>query len=89
MRHSQLVESHVRAILVSKKVTDEGEIIPYHPTELKVGVDIEGEVDNILFLWPATVIHKIDEESPFYHLNAQVRRLVWKCKMVLVKCTVA
>ena len=74
MRHSQLVESHVRAILVSKKVTDEGEIIPYHPTELKVGVDIEGEVDNILFLWPATVIHKIDEESPFYHLNAQVKR---------------
>ena len=72
MRHSQLVESHVRAILVSKKVTDEGEIIPYHPTELKVGVDIDGEVDTILFLWPATVIHKIDEESPFYHLNAQV-----------------
>ena len=57
MRHSQLVESHVRAILVSTKVTDEGEIIPYHPTELKVGVDIEGEVDNILFLWPATVFH--------------------------------
>jgi hypothetical protein len=54
-------------------VTEEGEIIPYHPTELKVGVDIEGEVDNILFLWPATVIHKIDEESPFYRLNAQVR----------------
>ena len=73
MRQSQLVESHVRAILVSKKVTDEGEIIPYHPTELKVGVDIEGEVDNILFLWPATVIHKIDEESPLYRLNAQVR----------------
>ena len=72
MRHSQLVESHVRAILVSKKITDEGEIIPYNPTELKVGVDIEGEVDNILFLWPATVIHKIDEDSPFYHLNAQV-----------------
>ena len=72
MRHSQLVESHVRAILVSKKVTDEGEIIPYHPTELKVGVDIDGEVDTILFLWPATVIHKIDEESPFHHLNAQV-----------------
>ncbi len=54
-------------------MTEEGEIIPYHPTELKVGVDIEGEVDNILFLWPATVIHKIDEESPFYRLNAQVR----------------
>jgi hypothetical protein len=40
MRQSQLVESHVRAILVSKKVTDEGEIIPYHPTELKVGADL-------------------------------------------------
>ena len=75
MRQSQLVESHVRAIVVSKKVTEEGEVIPYHPTELKVGVDMEGEVDNILFLWPATVIHKIDEESPLYRLNAQVRLL--------------
>ena len=36
MRYSQLVEAHVRAILITKKVTDEGEVIPYYQTELKV-----------------------------------------------------
>ncbi len=30
MRSSHLVECHVRAILISRKVTEEGEIIPYH-----------------------------------------------------------
>ncbi len=36
MRYSQLVEAHVRAILITKKVTDAGEVIPYYQTELKV-----------------------------------------------------
>ena len=36
MRHSTLVEAHVRAILISKRVTDEGEVMPYFQTELDV-----------------------------------------------------
>ena len=36
MRLSSLVEAHVRAILISKKVTREGEVIPYAQTELTV-----------------------------------------------------
>jgi potassium inwardly-rectifying channel subfamily J len=36
MRNSSLVEAHVRAILISKRVTEEGEVQPYHQTELKV-----------------------------------------------------
>ena len=36
MRHSTLVEAHVRAILISKRVTEEGEIMPYFQTELSV-----------------------------------------------------
>ena len=36
MRHSTLVEAHVRAILISKRVTEEGEVMPYFQTELDV-----------------------------------------------------
>ena len=46
MRLSSLVEAHVRAILISKKVTREGEVIPYAQTELTVGTDSEGEEDK-------------------------------------------
>ena len=44
MRLSSLVEAHVRAILISKKVTREGEVIPYAQTELTVSssADITG-----------------------------------------------
>jgi len=39
MRHSTLVEAHVRAILISKRVTEEGEIMPYFQTELSVSIE--------------------------------------------------
>ena len=39
MRESSLVEAHVRAILISKKVTQEGEVMPYSQTELSVSVN--------------------------------------------------
>ena len=36
MRQSSLVEAHVRAILINKRVTEEGEVLPYFQTELDV-----------------------------------------------------
>ena len=36
MRRSHLLEAHVRAQLVQKVTTDEGEIIHFHQEELKV-----------------------------------------------------
>ncbi len=71
MRHSQLVETHVRAILVSKKVTEEGEVIPFYQTELQIGTDMEGSEDTLFFIWPATIMHRIDEASPFYNMSAR------------------
>merc|ERR1719414_2498755 len=71
MRHTTLVEAHVRAILISKRVTDEGEVMPYFQTELDVGTDSEGEIDEIFFIWPTTLGHKIDSESPFYSMSAR------------------
>jgi len=71
MRHSTLVEAHVRAILISKRVTEEGEIMPYFQTELTVGTDSEGEEDEIFFIWPTTLVHKINSDSPFYNMSAK------------------
>ena len=39
LRPSHLVEAHVRATVISRKVTEEGEIIPHHQTEIKVHID--------------------------------------------------
>ena len=37
----------------------------------QVGTDPEGEEDEIFFIWPTTLVHKIDEESPFYGMSAR------------------
>ncbi|XP_015590645.1 inward rectifier potassium channel 2 isoform X2 [Cephus cinctus] len=68
MRKSHIIEAHVRAQMIKRKVTREGELLPFFQTELKVGGD--GEEDKIFFIWPTTIIHKIDEHSPLYHLSA-------------------
>lgn len=70
MRYTSLVEAHVRAVYIGKRVTEEGEVLPYDQTEMKVGVGVKGEEDTILFLWPTSVVHVIDEDSPFYTMTA-------------------
>ncbi|XP_076058166.1 uncharacterized protein LOC143035250 isoform X2 [Oratosquilla oratoria] len=69
MRKSHIIEAHVRAQLIRKRVTKEGEVLPFFQYELDVGYDI-GE-DRIFFIWPMTIVHKIDENSPLYSLSAQ------------------
>ncbi|XP_076752765.1 uncharacterized protein LOC143424526 isoform X1 [Xylocopa sonorina] len=68
MRKSHIIEAHVRAQMIKRKVTREGELLPFFQTELKVGGD--GEEDKIFFIWPTTIVHKIDEKSPLYHISA-------------------
>ncbi|QQP35642.1 Uncharacterized protein FKW44_023924, partial [Caligus rogercresseyi] len=48
--------------LVDKRVTNEGEIIPYYQTDLKD--------EDVFFIWPMTINHRIDEDSPFYNMSA-------------------
>lgn len=50
-------------------MTKEGEIIPFFQQNLKVGTD--GEDDKLMFIWPTTILHKIDQESPLYTLSAE------------------
>lgn len=32
---------------------------------------MEGDEDTVLFIWPSTVVHRIDEDSPFYNMSAK------------------
>ncbi|XP_012534324.1 G protein-activated inward rectifier potassium channel 3 isoform X2 [Monomorium pharaonis] len=68
MRKSHIIEAHVRAQMIKRKVTREGELLPFFQTELKVGGD--GEEDKIFFIWPTTIVHKIDRYSPLYKVSA-------------------
>ena len=33
--------------------------------------DSEGEEDELFFIWPTTIIHKINQDSPFYDMSAK------------------
>ncbi|XP_037964725.2 G protein-activated inward rectifier potassium channel 3 isoform X5 [Plutella xylostella] len=68
MRKSHIVEAHIRAQIIRRKITREGEVLPFYQQELKVGAD--GEEDRLMFIWPMTIVHKINEKSPLYGLSA-------------------
>ncbi|XP_013169184.1 PREDICTED: G protein-activated inward rectifier potassium channel 3 isoform X2 [Papilio xuthus] len=68
IRKSHILEAHVRAQIIRKKMTREGEVLPFYQQELKVGAD--GEEDRLMFIWPMTIVHKINEKSPLYNLSA-------------------
>ncbi|XP_018561491.1 G protein-activated inward rectifier potassium channel 3 isoform X2 [Anoplophora glabripennis] len=72
MRKSHIIEAHVRAQLIRHKVTKEGEHLPFFQTELKVRDKVggDGEEDKIFFIWPTTIVHKIDSKSPLYNMSA-------------------
>lgn len=44
-------------------------MLPFYQQELKVGAD--GEEDRLMFIWPMTIVHKINEKSPLYNLTAE------------------
>ena len=70
MRKSHLIEAHVRAMLVHyKRVTLEGETLQFDSEELKITCSFQAEDDRALLHWPVSVLHKIDEESPFFDLG--------------------
>ncbi|XP_060521716.1 G protein-activated inward rectifier potassium channel 3-like isoform X2 [Cylas formicarius] len=68
MRKSHIIGASIRAQLIRAKKTKEGEILSNFQTELPVHAD--GCDGNLFFIWPMTIVHKINEESPFYYLSA-------------------
>ena len=69
LRKTSLLEAHVRMILIHRVETEEGEVIPYQETELEAGSELDGSNERVLVLWPTTIAHKIDSESPLYNMN--------------------
>ncbi|OXA40944.1 G protein-activated inward rectifier potassium channel 2 [Folsomia candida] len=67
MRSTHLCEAHVRAQLIRKRRTPEGEIINYAPQELAVGGD--GELGStILLFWPTMIVHPVTCDSPLFDI---------------------
>ncbi|MFH4975261.1 hypothetical protein AB6A40_001970 [Gnathostoma spinigerum] len=69
MRKSSLAEAHVRLQLIKKCITYEGELLPFHQFDMDVGFD-DG-LDRVFVIWPITVCHEIDENSPLYEFSKQ------------------
>ncbi|XP_053679637.1 G protein-activated inward rectifier potassium channel 3-like [Anopheles nili] len=69
MRKSHIIEAHVTAQIIRRKVTKEGEILPFYQQNMEVSCD--GGDDRLMFIWPTIVVHKIDRDSPLYGLTAQ------------------
>ncbi|KAK2576339.1 hypothetical protein KPH14_005698 [Odynerus spinipes] len=69
MRKSHIIGAAVRAQVIRSRTTKEGEILSQNQHELAVGTD--GQNGNLFFIWPTTIVHKINAESPFYNLSAE------------------
>ncbi|KPP78179.1 inward rectifier potassium channel 2-like [Scleropages formosus] len=69
LRKSHLVEAHVRAQLLKSRTTAEGEYIPLDQVDIDVGFD--SGIDRIFLVSPITIVHEIDEDSPFYNMSKQ------------------
>lgn len=67
-KKSRIIEAKIKTQLIQTKKTKEGECLKYHQTKLIVTADdCDGD---LFFIWPMTVVHKINEDSPLYHLTA-------------------
>ncbi|KAK7886046.1 hypothetical protein WMY93_025667 [Mugilogobius chulae] len=67
LRKSHLVEAHVRAQFIKSRVTTEGEFLPLDNVDINVGFDTG--TDRIFLVSPVTIVHEINEESPFYEMD--------------------
>ncbi|XP_054638603.1 ATP-sensitive inward rectifier potassium channel 14 [Dunckerocampus dactyliophorus] len=67
LRKSHLVEAHVRAQLLKSRVTPEGEFLPLDNLDINVGFDTG--TDRIFLVSPVTIVHEINDESPFFEMD--------------------
>ncbi|XP_056300928.1 ATP-sensitive inward rectifier potassium channel 14 [Pseudoliparis swirei] len=67
LRKSHLVEAHVRAQLLKPRVTEEGEFLPLDNLDINVGFDTG--IDRIFLVSPVTIVHEINDESPFFEID--------------------
>jgi potassium inwardly-rectifying channel subfamily J len=68
VRRTHIVHADIRAFLIKKVVTNEGEHLPFYQQEMSLTID--GSDKHLMFIWPTLVVHKIDEKSPLYGITA-------------------
>ncbi|XP_053608110.1 G protein-activated inward rectifier potassium channel 3-like isoform X1 [Plodia interpunctella] len=68
LRKSHIIGASVRAQLIRSRTTKEGEVLSHYQTELDLNAD--GCDSNLFFIWPITMVHRINAESPFYGISA-------------------
>lgn len=68
-RKSHIIDATVRAQLIKSRQTNEGELLAHHQTELTIGAS-NGCNNDLFFVWPMIVVHKMTANSPFYTLSA-------------------
>ena len=89
VRKRQLPEAHVRAYLFRSLKTKEGRMIPFHHESLQVGhdhqkYDPDVTPDRLFLLFPVTVVHIIDEKSPFYDIGPEeLKNSDWEVVVIL------
>lgn len=72
IRKRRLLDCNARAVLIHSKISKEGEFIPFHMSDLSLTIDLKQvEYTMRLFpIFPITVIHPIDEDSPLYDISS-------------------
>ncbi|XP_061191857.1 G protein-activated inward rectifier potassium channel 3-like [Saccostrea echinata] len=69
MRKSHIVEAHVRAVVIKKKITKEGEVLPLFQFDVNLG--FEDGSDRLFLVWPVIISHRINENSPFWEMSPE------------------
>ncbi|XP_053211052.1 G protein-activated inward rectifier potassium channel 3-like [Panonychus citri] len=65
---SHIIGASISALVIDRKVTSEGEVIPYYHN--RVSVKFDNSDSNVFLVWPATIVHEVDSSSPFYSMSA-------------------
>ena len=68
-RKSRLIATTIRAVLIKKRTTAEGENLPFY--QHNISIETENGDTSLLLVWPLTIVHKIDSSSPFYDITAE------------------
>uniref|UniRef100_A0A3B3WPR7 ATP-sensitive inward rectifier potassium channel 14 n=1 Tax=Poecilia mexicana TaxID=48701 RepID=A0A3B3WPR7_9TELE len=82
LRKSHLVEAHVRAQLLKPRVTPEGEYLPLDNADINVGFDTG--TDRIFLVSPVTIVHEINEESPFFEIDKKTLKNDSELEVVVI-----
>ncbi|XP_061530552.1 ATP-sensitive inward rectifier potassium channel 14 [Phycodurus eques] len=82
LRKSHLVEAHVRAQLLKSRVTPEGEFLPLDNLDINVGFDTG--TDRIFLVSPVTIVHEINDESPFFEMDRKTLKSDTELEVVVI-----